>query len=110
MASDLIWTTHLEHRLAQRGVSKNEAFEAIRHPDQSLRLSADKCKLIKSYSHKKITLIAVYKQGQWVILTAWSKGGAPHSPSTYREPLIARLLRSLLVQFARRVQYFLFKR
>lgn len=101
MASDIVWTNHLEERLAQRGISRNEAFETIRHPDKNIRLSQSKFKLIKTFSHKQVTVVAVYEAGKYIILTSWSR--IPGQKNTYwqnkKDPLLTRLVQSLLVKF-----------
>lgn len=97
MASDLVWTNHLEQRLLQRGISRNEAYDAIRHPDQSIRLSSTKWKLIKSYPHKRIVVIAVKQQHQWIILSAWTKN-SHNSKSFNQEHSVTRFFRNLLVK------------
>jgi len=104
MASDLVWTNHLQERLAQRGVTRNEAYDTIRYPSKSIRLSPDKWKLIKDYSGKQVTLIAVNKNNQWIILTAWSRQPGRDSHSTSTEPLISRLVRNLIVKLVSAVQ------
>ncbi len=98
MAGSIIWTNHLEERLKKRGITKNEAFDAIHYPDKSLKLSANKWKLFKNYHHKQVVIIASYKNGQWIIITSWSKAPSKkhHSGS---EPLISRIVRNLIVKF-----------
>lgn len=105
MTGDIVWTNHLKERLAQRGVSKNEAFETIRHPTHYDKLSPSKYKFYKDYPRKQITVVAVSENRQWIILTAWSRSSQraqKRSASTYThtssEPFISRFVRKGLVK------------
>lgn len=73
MASGLVWTKHLEERLASRGISYNEAWETVKYPTKSLKLGEKKWKLFKSFGSKQVVLVAVFETGQWVVLTGWTK-------------------------------------
>ena len=73
MAGDLVWTTHLEERLKLRGISRNEAWETVRHPQSSHKQGGNKWKLFRTFAGKQVVLVAVYEQGQWIILTGWTK-------------------------------------
>ena len=73
MSSDLVWTNHLEQRLLQRGISRNEAWETVRHPNSSIKQSDGKWKLLRKFADKQVVLVAVYERGKWVILTGWVK-------------------------------------
>ena len=97
MASDLVWTNHLEQRLLQRGISRNEAYDAIRHPDQSIRRASTKWKRLKSDPHNRIVVIAVTQQHPWIILSAWTKNS--HSSKSFnQEHPVTRFFRNLLVK------------
>lgn len=95
MAADIVWTNHLKERLLQRGITRNEAFSAIRHPSKSEKISANKFKFHKTYTNKKVTIIAVLENRQWIILTAWSDQPTKDQTS---EPFISRMVRKLLVK------------
>jgi hypothetical protein len=98
MASGLVWTKHLEERLRGRGISRNEAWETVRYPEQSIKLGANKYKQFRRFSHKQVVIVAVYEQGQWIILTAWSKPlpGSSRAKSTSEESWLSGIVRRLL--------------
>lgn len=94
----IVWTNHLEERLKQRGISKNEAFDTIKYPEKSIKLSANKWKFFKVFSHKQVVIVAVYEHSQWIILTAWTKS-PQYQAKVAQEPLINRLITKLLINF-----------
>ena len=104
MAADIVWTNHLKERLLQRGITRNEAFSAIRHPSQTEKISSNKFKFHKSFSDKKVTIIAVLKDKQWIILTAWSN---QDTQDQTKEPLVSRVVRNLLVKSVTFVKNFI---
>ncbi len=104
MAADIVWTNHLEERLLQRGITKNQAFSAIRHPSKSEKISSNKFKFHKSFSDKKVTIVAVLKDKQWIILTVWSNQAIQDQT---KEPLVSRIVRKLLVKSVNLVKTFI---
>lgn len=72
MASDLVWTNHVEERLRQRGISRNEAWETIRYPEKYEKLSGNKWKFRKTFGTKQVVLITALKDGQYILLTSWT--------------------------------------
>jgi hypothetical protein len=107
--TDIVWTNHLNQRLSQRGISRNEVYDAINHPDSEIRQSNDTWKFIKKFSNKKVGVVAVNKSGKWVILTAYTKNPR-YKGKSYKEPLISRFVRSLLVKAVNSIQYLIFHR
>lgn len=73
MASDLVWTNHVEERLRQRGISRNEAWETIRYPEKTQKLDGEKWKFTKSFGTKQVVLVTAVKNGQYILLTSWVK-------------------------------------
>lgn len=73
MSANLVWTNHVEERLRQRGISRDEAWETIRYPDKTEKLASDKWKFFKQLHGKNIVIVAAIDQGQYVIVTSWVK-------------------------------------
>ncbi len=82
MTSDLAWTYHVEERLRQRGISRNEAWETIRYPEKNIRLAANKWKFFKTFGSKEVVIVAALVDGQYVIVTSWAKDGSGTSRRT----------------------------
>jgi hypothetical protein len=100
MAGEIIWTHHLEQRLSQRGVSRNEAYDTIRHPDKTQKSPKGGYRFSKNFSHKQVTVVADNKTGQWLVITAWS--ATPGQKRTHHhqsnELFVSRVVRQLLVK------------
>jgi hypothetical protein len=94
--SDLVWTKHVEQRMAQRGISYNEAWDTIKYPYKSKQTGPGRYKLFKTYGTKEVVIVAQHQGGQWVIITGWVKDKNQHRRYTSGESLLTSIGRSLL--------------
>lgn len=80
--TDIVFTDHAIVKLKERGISKNDAFETVLHPDQN---SSGKKKgtreLRKKFDEFEITAICRENNKQeWVILSVWRNPPLPGTP------------------------------
>ena len=105
---NIVWTNHLAERLLQRGISRNEAFDTIKYPEKSFKISGNKWKFFKTYQTKQVVIVAVYEKNQWIILTSWTKPvGQYRNQYKTDEVFISRLVRTLLVNLVSTVKKWL---
>lgn len=95
--SQLVWTKHVEERMRQRGISHDEAWDTIKYPYKSQQTGTGRYKLFKTYGTKEVVIVAQHQQGQWVIITGWTKDkNQTRKHFNQNEPLLTRIGRSLL--------------
>lgn len=94
-----IFTKHAINRLYNRGISQSDAWYTFQHPDGSLpgRAPGSK-KFYKDYGKQRIEVVAKQnKQGEWVILSCWSKYKGDGKPIFARkEAFLERIIKKLL--------------
>jgi len=81
---NLIWTNHVLQRLKKHGISQSDAWATWRNPDNS-RSARSKGAWVyyRTFNHKKFEVVAKKnEQGQWVILSVWSRPADLKKPKT----------------------------
>ena len=78
-----IWTNHALQRLRDRQLDQGTVWLAFQHPDTSSYATSQRTyKYHKIINHQLIEVIAKKnKQGQWLILSCWSKPASQFKPS-----------------------------
>lgn len=85
----VIWTDHALQRLRERGISQSDAWATWSRPDQSREGSNQKGSWVyyKTYGSEKIEVVAKKnEQGQWIILSVWSRPVYDNQPKQYTKP------------------------
>lgn len=88
---EIIWTTHLRERSAERGIDPALVDRAIRFPDKVEKSSAaNSSKHIKVIGKKQIVAAVKRDGGNWIITSVWQK--PYYGPPLYKKPFLERLI------------------
>jgi hypothetical protein len=101
----VIWTNHALERLRERGISQSDAWATWKRPDQSREGSNQKGSWVyyKTYGDQRIEVVAKKnEQGEWIILSVWSKpvyeNGQPSHIQPKGKSLSRRIFEVLFVK------------
>lgn len=81
---DVIFTNHAISRLHNRGLTQSDAYEVFKHPDDSRPGKSLNSKIFyKNYGSQKVEVVAKKNdQGEWVILSVWSRLPGQQQPAS----------------------------
>lgn len=106
----IIWTHHALERLAQRGISQQDALKTFRNPDKSFPGKQEGSHEYRKYfGDKRVTLIGKQNEAkQWIIVSAWVDPPLPGSPDdlnqrAYREYKHARGWKKIVLAIKRQL-------
>lgn len=67
----IIFTNHAKKRLIDRKISEYEARQALQYPDSTGANQNGATEFRKRISAISITVIALYKENSWVVVSVW---------------------------------------
>lgn len=88
---DVIWTTHLKERAAERGIDPRSVEQAIHFPDKvEASQTTTARKHIKVIDRKQIVAAVKREGNNWIVTSVWSK--PYYGPSLYKQWWLERLI------------------
>src|SRR3989344_2926161 len=115
MPDNFIWTKHVEERSKQRGIGDNEVWSTLRHPDNTESSRDGSYKFYKNFGGRLVCIVAKSQGNQWVIITTFTKETHSGAYKKYvhhagsQQPLVQRLVFSVVVKFGELVSRLLHK-
>ncbi len=86
---NFVWTKHVKQRSEQRGITQNEVWSTLRHPEKTQVQSDGSYKFYKHYSGRLLGVVARPQGNKWLIITTFTKDGPRYHP---KQPLIQKLV------------------
>lgn len=70
----VIWTNHIFERMAQRGLSQQDVLWVFNNPDKTTAANdANAYRFYRVHKNLKIEVVAKKENGQWILMSCWTK-------------------------------------
>lgn len=96
---NVIWTNHALERLRERGIKQSDALATFNRPEQSRPGSNERGSWVyyRTYGSERIEVVAKKnEQGEWIILSVWSKSVYGHTYKQSPENIFLRFFKWIL--------------
>lgn len=96
----IVWTNHALERMRQRGIKQGDAWVTWKRPEQSRRgTGKDTWVYYRTYGKQRIEVVAKKINGEWLVLSVWSRKTKGNEYKTNPKKQAERSLLHRLIDF-----------